>query len=499
MTTIRANSKKAVLGICPKISNKISTKEALSVVETTKQNVLEAFSLPNNCDKLLLTATEATSSSLAGFSLVKVLLKRHTWISFSIVSTLTKNLKVFNNRPVNKLVFSSMASTSSVASTSSSKKMVKKTKSSEKWEQSLASAIVIPNFFVVSNEILDKIFVVSSGMSFKMGQDQPLAVLPNVVSFGRSLPVLKAKQSLFVGLSVLENWTNQLKTKSSPPLVFGAISSSAWETIINCQRFARWVASALVPGATFKIKLAYIKAVFQSVHGFLNAKSVLKDNIKLFCVEFAFQVSLKAVFLVELTSSIYLATLKIAKSLVVSESGLSSTTVALCNVLLDVFAVDIKMALSVFGSVIHVVLKSPFLLLFVFSPVVVGNPLVLSYLFSLKSDLTKLSALVESIVKPISSLVTAFEQFINSDLVLSSAFDLRINEVLVHMSSFSRTVNKLEREVVSLKKKCCMEDIDMFGDSGPPPVVNDKVFSNLMFLWKHESVDVKTDPFKTAE
>ncbi|KAG9294022.1 hypothetical protein G9A89_019360 [Geosiphon pyriformis] len=154
--------------------------------------------------------------------------------------------------------------------------MIKKTKSSEKWGQLLASAIVTPNSFVVPNKILDKISIALSSTSSKMGQNQPLAVLPNMVSF---------------------------------------------------------------------------------IHGFLGVKSVSKDNMKLFCVEFAFQVSLEAVFLVELTSFVHLATLKIAKSLVISESGFPSAAIALCNVPLGVFAADIKTALSVFGSVTRVVLK----------------------------------------------------------------------------------------------------------------------------------------------
>ncbi|KAG9284708.1 hypothetical protein G9A89_002939 [Geosiphon pyriformis] len=195
--------------------------------------------------------------------------------------------------------------------------MIKKTKSSEKWEQLLVSAIVIPNPFVVSNEILDEISVVLSDTSSKIGLDQPLLVLPNVVSSGRSLPVLEAKQSFPVGLSVLVNWTDQIETESSFPL-----------------------------------------AVFQSVHGFLGAKSVSKDNVKLFCMEFTSQTSLDAVFLVELTSSVCLITLKIAKSLVVSESGSSSAAVVLCDMPLSVSAADIKTAFSVFGMVIHVVLKS---------------------------------------------------------------------------------------------------------------------------------------------
>ncbi|KAG9289177.1 hypothetical protein G9A89_022486 [Geosiphon pyriformis] len=326
----RAKSKRVAPDICSEISNKISTREALSVVKATRQNVLEAFPLLSNRDKLPLIVTEATFSSLA--------------VSPSVASTPTKSPKVFNNRPVNKLHYLF-------------KKMVKKTRSSEKWGQSFASAIVIPNPFVVPNEILDKISIVSSSMLSKMGQDQPLAVLPNVVSFGRFLPVLEAKQSFSVGSSVLGNWADQMETDSSSSLVSGTTSGDAWETITSHQRFAGWVVFTLVSGTTFRIKLVHVKAVFQSVHGFLGAKSVLKDNVKFFCMEFASQQFLKAAFLVELTSSVCLATLKIAKSLVVSESGSSPTAIALHDVSLGVSAADIKLALSVFGSVARVVLK----------------------------------------------------------------------------------------------------------------------------------------------
>ncbi|KAG9296019.1 hypothetical protein G9A89_011871 [Geosiphon pyriformis] len=548
---IRAKSKKAAPDICSEISNKISTREALFVIETTKQNVLEAFLLPSNRDKLPLIAIEAISSSLAGFLPVKIPSKKHTWISPSVASTPTKSPKVFNNRPVNKLVFFFIDPTSGAASATSSKKMVKKTKSSKKWKQLLVSAIVIPNSFVVLNKILNEIFIASSVFS------------------NRSLLVLEVQQSPLVKLSVLENWTDQIETELFSSLVFG-------------------MASTLVLDTTFKIKLAHIKAVFQSVHGFLGAKSVSKNNIKLFCVEFASQVFLEAVFLVEFTSSVHLATLKIAKSLVVSESGSLFATVVWCDMPLDVFAANIKTALNVFNSVTHVVLKSVgiwqyvvvyfekldsvmsalnywsvlvdkdsirifslmnqnktilfhdkfktklsghhfqfalvtfgsqadlnfaiiktelghlavdykifpplspkfskmftscfvgskfyaktfallsfsgflFLSPFVSFPVVVSNSLVLFYLSSLESNLTKLFALVEFIVKPIGSLVTTFEQFINDDLVLSSAL-----------------------EVVSLKKKCCMENINMSDNSGPLSVVDDEVFSNLMSLWEHK-------------
>ncbi|KAG9292718.1 hypothetical protein G9A89_008306 [Geosiphon pyriformis] len=126
--------------------------------------------------------------------------------------------------------------------------------------------------------------------------------------------------------------------------------------------------------------------------------------------------------------------------------------------------------------------RFPPLLPFVSLPVVVGNLTVLSQLSSLESDLTKLSALVKSIVKLVGSLVKLFKQFINGDLVLSSKLGFKINEIMVHMGFFSKVVSKLEREVVSLKKVCCIEDIDMSGDSEHPVGLDDEVFSNLMFL-----------------
>ncbi|KAG9300002.1 hypothetical protein G9A89_009730 [Geosiphon pyriformis] len=67
--------------------------------------------------------------------------------------------------------------------------------------------------------------------------------------------------------------------------------------------------------------------------------------------------SLEAAFLVELTSSVHLATLKIAKSLVISEFGFFFAAVALHNVPLGVSIANIKTALSVFGVITCVVLK----------------------------------------------------------------------------------------------------------------------------------------------
>ncbi|KAG9290486.1 hypothetical protein G9A89_002461 [Geosiphon pyriformis] len=133
--------------------------------------------------------------------------------------------------------------------------------------------------------------------------------------------------------------------------------------------------------------------------------------------------------------------------------------------------------------------SSEFLLLVasIFPSMVVGDSLVSFRLVSLESDLVKLSTLIESIVKPVGSLVKLFEQFINGDLVSSSKLGLKVNKVMVHMSSFSKIIGKLEREMVSLKKECCIKDIDMSGDSEHPVGLDNK------------PIDVKADVLKTAE
>ncbi|KAG9300847.1 hypothetical protein G9A89_004477 [Geosiphon pyriformis] len=97
--------------------------------------------------------------------------------------------------------------------------------------------MVILNSFVVPNEIFSKIFTAaasplpdmdgnSSGPSPKMGQDQPLAVLPDVVISGRSLPIPVAKQS--INPDDLKNWADQMEMELtvSPP-VSGAADGGA--------------------------------------------------------------------------------------------------------------------------------------------------------------------------------------------------------------------------------------------------------------------------------
>ncbi|KAG9295896.1 hypothetical protein G9A89_006635 [Geosiphon pyriformis] len=64
----------------------------------------------------------------------------------------------------------------------------------------------------------------------------------------------------------------------------------------------------------------------------------------------------------------------------------------------------------------------------------------ITQLVFLKSDLAKLSVLVEFIVKFVGSIVKVFKQFVNGDLVSSTAFGLRVNKVLVYISIFSKAI-----------------------------------------------------------
>ncbi|KAG9299754.1 hypothetical protein G9A89_013114 [Geosiphon pyriformis] len=120
--------------------------------------------------------------------------------------------------------------------------------------------MVTLNPFVVPDEIFSKISTAaasllpdmngnSSSTSSKMGQDQPLAVLPNV--------------------------TDQIEIESTVfPPVSGAANGRAWKNMNGHQRFSGWVASNLVPSATFKIKIVLLVALYNVPLG------ISSDNIK---------------------------------------------------------------------------------------------------------------------------------------------------------------------------------------------------------------------------
>ncbi|KAG9293572.1 hypothetical protein G9A89_005575 [Geosiphon pyriformis] len=173
--------------------------------------------------------------------------------------------------------------------------MAAKAKNSKKQQQAVATNMVTLNPFVVPN----KIFV--------------------------------AKQPII--LNDLKDWANQMEIESSTFLpVSGVVNNSAWINVNGRQKFSEWVASTLVPGATFKIKIALLSSLFQLLSGCIGLKSVLQDAVKLFCVEFASHESLTGATKVAIG-------------------------VALCNVPLGTFSNDIKTALGIFGVVTSVKLK----------------------------------------------------------------------------------------------------------------------------------------------
>ncbi|KAG9293564.1 hypothetical protein G9A89_005567 [Geosiphon pyriformis] len=213
--------------------------------------------------------------------------------------------------------------------------MAAKAKNSKKQQQTVTTAMVTWNPFVVPNEIFGKISTAaasplpdmdgnSSSTSPKMGQDQPLAVLSDVMEMESTVP----------------------------PPVSGAADASAWENVNGHQRFFGWVASNLVPGTTFKIKLALLSSLFQLLPSCIGLKSVLRDAVKLFCVEFASQKCLNDATKVVIGDEVFLTTLKIAQSSGVASVSSSSLLVALHDVPLGTFSDDIKTALGIFGVVI---------------------------------------------------------------------------------------------------------------------------------------------------
>ncbi|KAG9289412.1 hypothetical protein G9A89_007973 [Geosiphon pyriformis] len=276
-------------------------------------------------EKLPLAASDSFFSPLAGSSFpVKIPSKRHTWVSPSVVSTISKSPKIFNNRPVNKLVFPALT-TLTTTSTTTASQMAAKAKNSKKQQQAVTTVMVTPNSFVVPNEIFSKISTAaasflpdmdgnSSSTSLKMGQDQLLAVLPNVVLSSKSSPISVVKQS--INPDDLKDWADQIEMEStvSPP-VSGTTDSSAWKNVNGHQRFSGWVASNLVSE------------------------------------------SLTGVIKVAIGDGNFLTTLKIAQSSgVVSVSSLS-LLVALYNVPLGISSDDIKTALGNFGVITSVKLK----------------------------------------------------------------------------------------------------------------------------------------------
>ncbi|KAG9306096.1 hypothetical protein G9A89_016000 [Geosiphon pyriformis] len=97
------------------------------------EQLIDRLTVNLACEKLFLAAFGSFFSSLAGgFSPVKIPSKRYTRISPNVVSTTSKSPKIFNNRPVNKLIFSVLTTSITTTTTTSASQMAAKAKNSKK-------------------------------------------------------------------------------------------------------------------------------------------------------------------------------------------------------------------------------------------------------------------------------------------------------------------------------------------------------------------------------
>ncbi|KAG9303763.1 hypothetical protein G9A89_018660 [Geosiphon pyriformis] len=117
------------------------------------------------------------------------------------------------------------------------------------------------------------------------------------------------------------------------------------------------MASNLVFGTTFKIKMTLLSSLFQLLPGCIGLKSILRDAIKLFCVEFASQKNLNGATKVAIGDEVFLTTFKIATSSDVASVSSPPLSVALCDISLGISSDDIQFALGIFGVVTSVKLK----------------------------------------------------------------------------------------------------------------------------------------------
>ncbi|KAG9290707.1 hypothetical protein G9A89_011670 [Geosiphon pyriformis] len=103
--------------------------------------------------------------------------------------------------------------------------------------------------------------------------------------------------------------------------------------------------------------MALLGSLFQLLPGCIGLKSVSRDAVKLFCVEFASQKCLNGATKVAISDEVFLTTLKIAQSSGVASVSSPSLSVALHDIPLGISSDDIKSALGIFGVVTSVKLK----------------------------------------------------------------------------------------------------------------------------------------------
>ncbi|KAG9297645.1 hypothetical protein G9A89_011160 [Geosiphon pyriformis] len=506
MTTIRARSKKG-----------------LSVIEAARQNVLATFPLKNISEKLSLVASGLFFSPLAGNSSpVKVPLKRHTWVSPSIVSTTSKSPKIFNNRPVNKLVFPALT-TPTTTSTTTASQMATKAKNSKKQQQAVTTAMVTLNSFVVPDEILGKISTVaasplpdmdgnSNSSSPNMKQDQPLAVLPDVMEMESFTPLPVS------GVANGSTWMNIAQFSgvafvSSPPLS---------------------VALHNVPLGTFFIDIKSALSIFGVVTSVKLKSAGLWQYAVLVAVPVSFLALQRQCFAV--VTFDFLESLKIA----VSKTGILCG----CRIWwetprchhcyrcqgLDHLALECKVSPPPLPKVSSnfsggsKVFKSSFAgskssfaesksyakaAAIVVPPVAAAANLDLgARLASLESHLGKLSLLIKSLVEPVGALVALVTKLLFTSLAINASVKECVDGLAKQNKGLGAVATVMQKRITCLEKICewvCLEDEsdvdDMVDDVDNDDNDDDKDFSVydntfdvMMHLWEDQPSKIKSSP-----
>ncbi|KAG9297669.1 hypothetical protein G9A89_011184 [Geosiphon pyriformis] len=392
--------------------------------------------------------------------------------------------------------------------------MTIKAKNSKKQQQAVATTMVIPNPFVVPDKIFGKISTSaasplldmddnSSSTSSKMGQDQPLAVLPNVILSSRSLSIPVAKQPII--LDDLKDWADQIEMESTASfLISGAADGGAWENVNGHQRFSDWVASNLVPGATFKIKLALLSSLFQLLPGCIELNSVSQDAVKLFCMEFASQESLNSATKVAIgldylaleckvssllpskVSSNFFGGLKVFKSLFAESKSYAKAAA----VVVPPIVAAANMNLDLSGSF-------PTTILMLFVALSVINIAVKARLAFLESHLGKLSLLIKFLVEPIGVLVVLVTKLLFTPPAVNMLVKKSVTGLAGQNKDLAAIVIVMQKRITCLKKKyeqACLEDVldndDM--DDNDNDNVEDKDFSWMSSMVKnsHELISI---------
>ncbi|KAG9306095.1 hypothetical protein G9A89_015999 [Geosiphon pyriformis] len=290
----------------------------------------------------------------------------------------------------------------------------------------------------------------------------------------RSLSVLEAKQ--FITSDDLKDWTDQIKIELTVSLLIsGAANGSAWVNVNSHQKFSKWVASTLVLNAIFKIKMALLSFLFQFLSGCIGLKSVLQNAVK---------------FFLAISNKVFLTTFKIAWSSGVVSVSFLPLSVALYNVLLDIFSNNIKAALGIFGVVTSVKLKSTDLWQYVVVHfkdtssaaaafthwsvlvrkdsirilLVVNQNNVISLRDAFKAKLVNLpfGYTAFEIIEPIGFLVVLITKLLSIPPVIDVLVKKSLAELAKQIKAVNAVTSIMQKKIMNLKKKCeqaCLEKV----------------------------------------